>query len=181
MLWLTLKQKLRKTCTWKSIKGFQVSSPGDYVLKVLKNIYGQKQAGRVWNQHLVQKLKAVGFKQMQNSPCVFVRGSNIYVLYTDDSILMGPDPNELDSIIQEMKDIGLKLTVEGDISDFLGVNIQHQPDGSIHLTQPQLIDSILKELRLDDKSKVKKTPAATSKILHKHTDSVPFDDSFHYR
>ncbi len=27
----------------------------DHVLKLLKNIYGQKQAGRVWNSYLVEK------------------------------------------------------------------------------------------------------------------------------
>jgi Reverse transcriptase (RNA-dependent DNA polymerase) len=32
------------------------SDPKDYVLKLHRNIYGQKQAGRVWNQYLVQKL-----------------------------------------------------------------------------------------------------------------------------
>ena len=36
-------------------KGFEVE--GDYVLKLKKNLLGQKQAGRVWNQHLVTKLK----------------------------------------------------------------------------------------------------------------------------
>jgi hypothetical protein len=80
-----------------------------------------------------------------------------------------------------MKDVGLNLTVEGEISDFLGVNIQYKSDGTIHLTQPQLIDSILKELRLDNTAKCKTTPAAISKILTKHKDSDPFDDSFHYR
>ena len=28
----------------------------NYVLKLLKNIYGQKQAGRVWNEYLVERL-----------------------------------------------------------------------------------------------------------------------------
>jgi hypothetical protein len=32
----------------------------DYVLKLLKNIYDQKQAGRVWNEFLVSKLSSLG-------------------------------------------------------------------------------------------------------------------------
>jgi hypothetical protein len=57
------------------------------------------------------------------------------VLYTDDSILAGPDSKELDSIIEEMKKAELDLTVEGDIADFLGVKIEKsqaivaEPDG----------------------------------------------------
>ena len=37
-------------------KGITIDTPGDWVLQVKKNIYGQKQAGRVWNQHLVKIL-----------------------------------------------------------------------------------------------------------------------------
>ena len=43
-------------------KGFEVEDQDqEYVLKLMKNLFGQKQAGRVWNQHLVDKLKEVGF------------------------------------------------------------------------------------------------------------------------
>ena len=60
----------------------------------------------------------------------------------------------------------MDITVEGDVSDFLGVNIQRKKDGTVHLTQPLLIDSILKELHLTgDKVVGKTTPAAVSKIL----------------
>ncbi|KAI2507486.1 hypothetical protein MHU86_6978 [Fragilaria crotonensis] len=43
-------------------KGFEVQDHDQqYVLKLKRNVLGKKQAGRVWNQHLVNKLKAVGF------------------------------------------------------------------------------------------------------------------------
>jgi hypothetical protein len=84
-------------------KGFDVSEPGDFVLKVHENVFGQKQAGRVWNQHLVKQLQKVGFTQSQNDPCIFMKGQIIYVLYKDNSILMGTDPDELDSIIRLIK------------------------------------------------------------------------------
>jgi hypothetical protein len=35
----------------------------DHVLKLLANIYGQKQAGRFWNNHLVTELREINFKQ----------------------------------------------------------------------------------------------------------------------
>ncbi len=82
-----------------------------------------------------------------------------------------------------MKQAGLELTVDGDISDFLGVNIQCHDDGTVHLTQPHLIDSILEELGLQaNGAKSKATPAASSKLLCCHDDVPPHDeDSFHYR
>ncbi len=33
----------------------------DQVLKLLRNLYGQKQASRVWNKYLVEKLREINF------------------------------------------------------------------------------------------------------------------------
>jgi len=46
---------------------------------------------QVWNKHLVDKLKSIGFCQCQTKECVFTRCKAINILYTDDSILTGPD------------------------------------------------------------------------------------------
>jgi hypothetical protein len=48
--------------------------------------------------------------------------------------------------MQEMKRVKLDITVEGDLSNFLGVNVDQLPDGSYHLSQPKLTDSILDDL-----------------------------------
>jgi hypothetical protein len=60
-------------------KGFTVQKdqedPNEYVLKMVQNGYGQKQAGRVWNEYLTEKLvKVLGFKQSKVDECVFMRG-----------------------------------------------------------------------------------------------------------
>jgi hypothetical protein len=61
---------------------------------------------------------------------------------------MDPDPEELDRVIDAMKKTQLHFTVERDVSDFLGVKIDNKRDGTNHITQPLLINSILKELQL---------------------------------
>jgi hypothetical protein len=168
----------------KPPKGFKfdADNPDDFVLKIKKNYYGQKQAGRVWNRHLTEKLKEAGFKQSEQDECLFYHGNAIYVLYTDDSLLTGPDEAELDGIIVKMQAVGLKMTYEDGVDDFLGVNIQHKEDGTIHLTQPHLIESILNDLRLAGTTIVsKRTPSAITKILWRHLDAEPFDQHFHYR
>jgi hypothetical protein len=72
--------------------------------------------------------------------------------------------------------------VEGDIQDFLGININRTKDGTVQLTQPHLIDNILQDLNLDKPNTVTKTtPASSSKILLRHSDSMPFYKSFEYR
>ena len=107
----------------KMPKGFEMSEGGDFVLKLEKNLFGQKQAGRVWNNHLVAKLHAIGFQSSAIDECLFYKGKSVFVLYTDDSILAGPDPKKLDEILKQMTDSGLNLMVNGDITDFLGVQI----------------------------------------------------------
>jgi hypothetical protein len=51
-----------------------------------------------------------------------------------------PDQAEIDQMIKEIQAAGLNITIKGDLQDFLGVNIERKPDGTIHITQPHLID-----------------------------------------
>jgi hypothetical protein len=60
-----------------------------YVLKLEKNLYGQKQAGRVWYLYLKKNLLKLGFKPSQHDECVFYYGKTIFIVYTDDTILLG--------------------------------------------------------------------------------------------
>ena len=132
---------------------------------------------------MVKKLvNELGFKQSKVDKCVFYRGQTVYVLYTDDSILAGPSEKEIDQIIKDLRKAKLDLTIEGDLPDFLGVNIKKKKDGTIHLTQPHLIDQILKDLRLDnDRVTTKTTLESSSVLLSRHSTSHPHNDSFNYR
>jgi hypothetical protein len=177
---------VEKELYMKIPQGFDLGegeNPKEFVLKLHKNVYGQKQAGRVWNKYLVERLvNQVGFTQSKIDECVFYKGNVIYVLYTDDSILAGPNQEEIDRVIEQIKAAGLDITVEGDVQDFLGVHITRMADGKINFTQPHLIDKILKELGLDGEDvKHTDTPARSSVLISRHTDSEAFDCSFNYR
>jgi hypothetical protein len=54
----------------------------------------------------------------------------------------------LDDILKQMEDVGLKLTSEDGVAYYLRVKIELKSNSEIHLTQPQLIDSILEDLNL---------------------------------
>lgn len=165
-------------------KGYTIEGAdvNDYVLAIKKNIYGQKQAGRVWNQHLVQRLQQAGFQQSKVDDCVFYYGRCIYMLYTDDSILAGPTDEELETAITSIKKVGLEITVDTTVTDFLGVKITDKNDGTYELTQPQLINQILKDLRLLNSNVTGKgTPASPKQVLRKYEESEKFDGHFDYR
>ena len=69
---------------------------------------------------------------------------------------------------------------QGDVSDFLGIQVQKQEDGLILLMQPQLIDSIIKDLHLQTSSNGKKTPSMTPSLLHKDADGPEMTPDLHY-
>jgi Reverse transcriptase (RNA-dependent DNA polymerase) len=54
-------------------KGFEIDGKtrSTHVLKLVKNLYGQKQARRVWNQHLHGALLDMGWKQSKIDECLY--------------------------------------------------------------------------------------------------------------
>ena len=159
----------------------------EYCLKLVKNIYGQKQAGRVWNQYLVEGLKNIGFEPSKcGDECVFYRGEVIFFVYVDDGCFMSPNREAVDQAIKDLQNPKFAgnyydLEDRGDINDYLGINFQKQPNGTLKLTQPQLIDQILEEVGITNFTREKPTPAASTKMLTRDLDLPKFNNSFNYR
>jgi hypothetical protein len=65
-------------------------------------LYGQKQVGRVWYLHLRKNLLKLGFKPSQHDEYVFYYGETIFIVYTDDTILLGPDKDEVDLLVKRL-------------------------------------------------------------------------------
>lgn len=156
--------------------------PKHWVLRVLNNIYGQKQAGKVWYDYLTKGLiDKLQFQQSKHDPCLLWRGNVMLILYTDDTIITGPDIALIDQAIHDISTL-YEITSSDEVSDFLGVNIDtNQATGEIILTQKKLIQSILKDLGLDENPNLRSTPAISTKILHAHPESSPFNEHWHYR
>ena len=90
----------------------------------------------------------------------------LYIMYTDDSMIAGASQVEIDKVINLIKSTGLKLTKEGTIDDFVGVHIHRTPEGTFELSQETLINSILKNLHLDQESTTsKRTPVKVGPVL----------------
>jgi hypothetical protein len=103
------------------------------------------------------------------------------VIYTDDTIVTGPDSAQID---QAIADIGtaFKITHQMKVDDFLGVKIERdETTGTVKFSQPHLINSILHDLGLKDNSNPRRTPAIINNILHRFTKSQPHSESWDYR
>jgi hypothetical protein len=178
--WPIHKPPSRWICTWNPI-GIHTKHRNfkDHVLKLLANIYGQKQAGHVWNSYLATKLREINFKQSLIDNCVFYRDDVIFIVYVDDGIFLGPTDQQLCDIINEIRNLRLSIEDKGHPADHVGVSIKKLKNGIIELTQRALINSIISDVVLNA-SKVEAVPAKVSEILHAHLDKPPFSLNFGY-
>ena len=159
-----------------------LGNPDTHVLLLLQNIYGKRQSGRVWNIFMTNKLvNELGFEQSKVDECVFYKSKSIILIYVDDVILVGPDDQEIDDIVKIMAGT-FKITDEGTLADYLGVKIRRDEQGNMTLTQEHMIESILNDLGIDEKSgKPKTTPAMPSKLLTRDLDGEDFKRQWDYR
>jgi hypothetical protein len=151
-----------------------------HCLKHLKNLYGQKQAGRVWHEYLVEGLVERHFKQSIVDNCVFDKGSTMLLVYVDDAIICGPSSKLIGKIITSLKE-DYDVTDEGEIDDYLGVNVSRPTEDTVELRQPHLIQQILDKVRMLPQSKTKDKAAPSSTILCRDLDGVPFREKWDYR
>jgi len=131
----------------------------------------------VWYNHLVNVVLKLGFVYSTADECVFYYNKSVLLVYVDDSILLGPDGKELKKL-KELIASKFDIQDEGDLCDYLGIQIKKQKDGTLTLNQPHLIESILKDLKLNNQNTTgRKTPALKTVLIHKDADGKDFDNS----
>jgi len=176
-------------------KGTRVTSPNlrknfneRTMLKLVKNLYGLKDAGLTWFEHISKGLTDRGWRPTESDPCMFTKDDVILVLYVDDAYLTSPNKASIDACIESLKK-DFSLTDEGDLKDYLGVRIVRHPDGSAELLQPRMIDRCLSILGIPTRDKdsisspvkLHKTPMETRPILHRDDDGPPRKETWNYR
>ena len=130
-----------------------------------------------------QGMRSIGFTPSNFDPCLYYRKSIIFLVYIDDCIVFGPNDKAIDEVTTDLRNSTQNFTLDdqSDVGDFLGIQIQKQDDGSIVLTQLQLIDSIIHDIHLQSRSNPKTTPSVTTKLLHKDAEGPDMNPEFHYR
>ena len=97
----------------------------DYILKLLANLYGQKQAGHVWNQYITNKLCDIGFQQSQIDQCVFYRDAITFSVYMNDGLFFGNNDDMRMLISRQLKKAGLNMEDQGHQADCVRLNIKN--------------------------------------------------------
>ncbi|KAJ9542108.1 LOW QUALITY PROTEIN: hypothetical protein OSB04_028614 [Centaurea solstitialis] len=152
-----LNGKLTEDVYMQQPEGFVDPKNPDKVCKLLKSIYGLKQASRSWNLHFDERIKEFGFAKSEFESCVYTKfsGSTVtfLVLYVDDILLIGNDVLTLQSAKNwlskcfQMKDLG-------EAAYILGIKMyRNRSKRLIGLSQSTYIDKILKKFRMDESKK----------------------------
>src|SRR5210317_510578 len=100
----------------------------------------------------------------------------IKVFYVDDSIILGPTEDDINKAVDQLRKLKLELTVEGDMSDFLGVHIDKIRGNVYHLHQQHQIEQVINDLNLQhDNVQTREVPCKISEVLKPDREGAEFD------
>jgi len=119
-----------------------LTSKGILLAKLLKSLYGLKQAGANWHAHIRNTLLSMGFKSCSSDTCLFFRGLLsskdlvLIVLHVDDLLFVYQRDEDLDQIAIAMSHVYGPLEFCKDNISFLGMNVVPRENGDVFLNQP---------------------------------------------
>jgi Reverse transcriptase (RNA-dependent DNA polymerase) len=151
----------------------------DQVIKLHKLIYGDKRSPRLWYFHLQAALAKLHFKPSPKDSCLFVGNNVTLVVHVDDCLIVAPTQAQVDKVISDLRVEGLHLDKEDDIAGYLGIAMDRQADGTIHLRQTGLIRRVIDLVGLKDTPRTKFILSASP--LGSDKEHAPRTDTWNYR
>jgi transposase InsO family protein len=152
-------------------EGFEDPShpPPDWVLKIIKGLYGRHSSGKEWYDTLCDTLiNDIGFIRSEIDPCVFTskQHSLILAVYVDDFLVSASDSHEIAWLLK-MLNKRFETRDMGPVKRFLGIDF-YRPDstGSIFINQGVYIRQILEITGMSNCNPTQ-TPLNHSTKLHK--------------
>lgn len=94
-----------------------------HALKLLKNLYGGRQAGKVWADVLADKLVSCGYKRLMIDECVWYKDDIVFFFYVDDGIFVSMKDADVQKEIHSLRHANLQIEDQGHPNDYVGVKI----------------------------------------------------------
>jgi hypothetical protein len=159
-----------------------VNSPKpNQVCKLIKSLYGLRQASRKWYERLTSLIISQGYHQSSSDYSFFTLNKQdsftALLVYVDDIILAGNSLEEFDKI-KTIMDSEFKIKDLGMLRYFLGIEVAHSKSG-ISICQRKYCLDLLKDTGLLG-SKPAPTPLDSSIKLHRDN-SAAYEDIAGYR
>ncbi|OIW21109.1 hypothetical protein TanjilG_29361 [Lupinus angustifolius] len=140
------------------------------VCKLHKAIYGLKQAPKQWFEKLKGTLFSLGFTTSKCDNSLFIHFSSTYKLYVlvyvDDIIVTRSSQSHVQQLISSLNS-AFALKQLGKLDYFLGIEVKHLQDGSLHLNQSKYVKDLLERAHMH-LAKSAATPMASNCKLTKH-------------
>ncbi|XP_019193104.1 PREDICTED: uncharacterized protein LOC109187371 [Ipomoea nil] len=160
--------------------GFHSEKPNQ-VCRLLRSLYGLKQASRQWNAKLTLALQKHGFQQLSADPSLFTKSSEnsftALLIYVDDILVAGTNSHHIVQL-KKYLDKAFRIKDLGPLNYFLGIEAFKTMDG-IYLCQRKYTLDILTESGFLE-SKPARTPAVTGLKLN-NSDGDLIDNPESYR
>eukprot|EP00253_Pinus_taeda_P003400 PITA_03400 len=129
-----------------------IQTDSSLVCRLKKSLYGLKQAPRAWYAKMDSFLLESGFSRCYSDNTVYTKkvGNSliILVLYVDDLILTGSDPNLINHVKSSLKK-KFEMTDLGHLHYFLGLQVLQSKKG-ISLSQSKYACDILHHFHMED-------------------------------
>jgi hypothetical protein len=95
----------------KQPEGFIIPGKETQVCKLLKSLYGLKQASRAWNQTFHAFIVKFGLTQSKTGPCVYFRHQRegeveeftVLIIYVDDGIIFSSRKQTFTDILKNLE------------------------------------------------------------------------------
>ena len=142
--------------------------------RLLKSLYGLREAPIIWYKLLSEILNSIGLKPMETARFVF-RGHDVIVLiYVDDLLIIAETEDTMSrtktKLLQVLpsKDLGISI-------DFLGMKLNHGK-GYVQLSQDKYVEGLIREHGLETSagSKVPSDPAVDLSVCSEEAADVEF-------
>ena len=92
------------------------------------------------------KEDGMNFRQSEIDPCLFYQNGCIMLICVDACLIFAKEKSDADRVIEQLISLDFILTDEGDISAYLGVDVEKKYDDTIILTRPFLIEWMIDSL-----------------------------------
>ncbi|KAI3759044.1 hypothetical protein L6452_06617 [Arctium lappa] len=161
--------------------GFENPNYPDRVYKLKKALYGLHQAPRAWYDTMSSYLLENGFERGVIDKTLFIKRKKKDILlvqiYVDD-IIFGSTRDNMCKEFEELMHQRFKMSSMGELTFFLGLQVQQKSDG-IFISQSKYVQDILTKFGFSD-SKPASTPMETHKQIIADLEGEDMD-VHHYR
>jgi hypothetical protein len=113
--------------------------PKNKVCRLVKSLYGLRQAPRQWNHKFNAFLKEFNLQQSKIDRCLYYNDDRtiLVVIYVDDGLVAARSKEQIDRLVRYLRE-NLELKVMDHVESYLGFQVIRKPKSTILLQKPYL-------------------------------------------